>query len=287
MLDELYEMGFRTIDTADVYSRWVDGNSGGESETIIGKWMQERGNRDEMTIITKVGSDMGQGGKDLSENYILQAAEQSLDRLQISRIDLYLTHWGDPSTPVEETLGAYQQLIEAGKIRYIGASNLSPDRLQASLEAAQKQGLPRYEVFQPEYNLYARKGFEEGVKTICEDKNMGVITYFSLASGFLTGKYRDKNDLSGRARGSSVEQYLDERGFRILEALDETAEKYDCSQASVALAWLINKSEVTAPIASATKPEHLQAFRKAVALNFEDEDMKQLDRASAYKKQPT
>jgi aryl-alcohol dehydrogenase-like predicted oxidoreductase len=282
MLDKLFDAGFRTIDTADVYSRWVDGNEGGESETIIGKWMKERGNREKVTIITKVGSDMGQGSKDLSEDYILQAAEQSLERLQIEQIDLYLTHWDDDTTPVEETLGAYQQLIEAGKVRNIGASNLSPERLKASLEASENHNLPRYEVFQPEYNLYDRQGFEEGTAPVCSEEGLGIISYFSLGSGFLTGKYRGKDDLKGRNRADFVEKYLDDRGFRILDALDKVAERRQISQAGVALTWLINKPIVTAPIASATKEHHLDAFIEAVDTDLTDEDMQLLNDASSY-----
>lgn len=282
MLDEILASGFNTIDTADVYSRWADGNQGGESETIIGKWMKDRGNRDQVTIITKVGADMGQGHKDLTEEYILKAADASLKRLQVEQIDLYLTHWDDNRTPVEETLGAYQKLIEMGKVKYIGASNLTPERLTASLKASAQHGLPRYEVFQPEYNLYARQGFEEGVAPICKEEGLGVISYFSLASGFLSGKYRSKEDFEGKARAMFAEKYLDERGESILEALDDVAAKHNVSQAGVALAWLINKPVVTAPIASATKSKHLQAFIEASQLELSEADMEQLDEASAY-----
>lgn len=284
ILDEFTALGFNTIDTADAYSRWAPGNSGGESETIIGKWMKERGNRNEVTIITKVGSDMGQGHKDISGNYILKAAEDSLKRLQVEQIDLYLTHWDDDVTPVEETLGAYQKLIDSGKVKYIGASNLSPERLKASLEASRTQGLPRYEVFQPEYNLYARQGFEEGIGPVCTAEGLGVITYFSLASGFLTGKYRGKDDLGKSVRGGGMEKYLNERGQQILNALDKLSEKHGVSQAGVALAWLVQNPAVTAPIASATKSKHLQAFSEAVNVNLTTEDMQLLNQASAYEK---
>ncbi|MBL3655174.1 aldo/keto reductase [Fulvivirga sediminis] len=282
MLDEILNSGFNTIDTADVYSRWADGNDGGESETIIGNWLKARGNRDQVNIITKVGADMGQGHKDLTEAYILKAADASLKRLQVDHIDLYLTHWDDDKTPVEETLGAYEKLVKAGKVRYIGASNLSPERLTASLEASKKNGLPRYEVFQPEYNLYDREGFENGVAKICKEEGLGVITYFSLASGFLSGKYRSKEDFEGKARAMFTEKYLNERGSSILEALDDVAAKHNASQAGVSLAWLLNKPSVTAPIASATKSKHLQGFIEAAELNLSDEDMKQLDEASNY-----
>ncbi|GET31591.1 NADP-dependent aryl-alcohol dehydrogenase [Prolixibacter bellariivorans] len=282
ILDEFVDAGFNTIDTANVYSRWVPGNEGGESETIIGKWMKERGNRDKVTVITKVGSDMGQGHRDLSEKHIMEAVEDSLRRLQTDAIDLYLSHWDDENTPVEETLGAYGKLIKAGKVRFIGASNLPPERLKESLNASMQNGLPRYEVFQPEYNLFDRQGFEEGVAPVCREEGLGVITYFSLAKGFLSGKYRSKDDLGKSVRGGGVEGYLNERGFRILKALDELAAKHEVSQAAVALAWLIHQPDVTAPIASATKSNHLKAFTEAMQMKPEPEDMQLLEKASAY-----
>lgn len=277
ILDAFLADGFNTIDTANSYSRWVEGNKGGESESIIGNWMKKRGNRQDITLITKVGSDMGQGGRDISEKHILKAAEDSLKRLQTDTIDLYLTHWDDDKTPVEETLGAYQKLIEAGKVRYIGASNLSPERLKASLKASKEHGLPRYEVFQPGYNLHEREDFETGVASICKEEGLGVITYYSLASGFLTGKYRSKDDLSKSVRGGGVQKYLDDRGQQILKALDELSEKHQVSPAAVALAWLINSPLVTAPIASATKIKHLEAFKEAANLELSQDDMNLLD----------
>ena len=283
ILDEFVDAGFNTIDTANVYSRWVPGNEGGESEAIIGKWMKGKGNRDKVTVITKVGSDMGQGHRDLSEKHILAAVDDSLRRLQTDAIDLYLSHWDDENTPVEETLGTYEKLIKAGKLRYIGASNLSPERLKESLTVSTQNGLPRYEVFQPEYNLYDRQGFEEGVAPVCRKEELGVITYFSLAKGFLSGKYRSKDDLGKSVRGGGVEGYLNERGFRILEALDKLAAKHEISQAAVALAWLIHQPDVTAPIASATKSSHMKAFVEAVQMKPEPEDLQLLEKASAYK----
>lgn len=281
LLDRVIDLGFNTIDTADMYSRWAPGNEGGESETIIGKWMKSRGNRDQINIITKVGSDVGQGHRDISEAYILKAVEKSLKRLQIDQIDLYFTHFDDEQTPVEETLGAYDKLIKAGKVRYVGASNLSPERLQASLNASARHDLPKYQVFQPEYNLYNRKGFENGVAPICQKENLGVISYFSLASGFLTGKYRSKNDFDKSVRGGGMAKFLDERGFRILKALDQVSEKHEISQAAVALAWLIHSDLITAPIASATKVSHVDTFAKAAALQLDKADVDQLDVASA------
>ena len=283
LLDAFFDLGFNAIDTADVYSRWVEGNEGGESETIIGKWMKDRGNRNEVLLITKVGSDVGQGKRDLSKGYILKAIDKSLERLQTDYIDLYLTHWDDEVTPVKDTLEAYGKLIEAGKIRWVGASNLSPERLKASLDASKKDStLPSYQVFQAEYNLYARQGFEQGVGPICKDYRLGVITYYSLASGFLSGKYRNEKDLSKSPRGDKVKEYLDKRGQGILKALDEVSKEYNTTPAALSLSWLMNKPGITAPIASATKLEHLESFRAAVELNVTKEAMDKLDKASSW-----
>ena len=283
LLDAFFDLGFNAIDTADVYSRWVEGNEGGESETIIGKWMKERGNRKKVLLITKVGSDVGQGKKDLSKDYILEAVDKSMERLKTDYIDLYLTHWDDEVTPVEETLEAYGKLIEAGKIRWAGASNLSPERLKASLEASKKdERLPYYQVFQPEYNLYARQGFEEGVAPICKEYGLGVITYYSLASGFLSGKYRSAKDLSKSPRGNNVKAYLDDRGQRILRALDELSKEYNTTPAALSLSWLMKKPGITAPIASATEFKHIESFGEAVRLDLTKESMDKLDRASSW-----
>lgn len=277
ILDRFTQEGFNTIDTANSYAHWVPGNKGGESETIIGNWIKSRKNRDRVIVITKVGSAMGQGQRDISEKAILREADASLRRLQVDTIDLYLTHWDDNKTPVEETLSAYQKLIQAGKVRHVGASNLSPERLQASLDASRSSGLPRYEVFQPEYNLYDRKGFEEGVAEICRREGLGVITYYSLASGFLSGKYRSETDLSQSQRGGKVKSYLNERGMRILNSLDQVSRKHNVAPAAVALAWLLHKPGITAPIASATKESHLMAFVDAAKLRLDVEDMRALD----------
>ena len=283
LLDAFFDLGFNAIDTADVYSRWVEGNEGGESETIIGKWMKDRGNRKKVLLITKVGSDMGQGKRDLSKNYILEAVDKSLERLQTDYIDLYLTHWDDEVTPVEETLEAYGKLIEAGKIRWAGASNSSPERLKASLEASNKDGsLPPYQVFQPEYNLYDRQGFEEGVAVVCKEYGLGVITYYSLASGFLTGKYRSEKDLSKSPRGDNVKKYLNDRGQRILKALDELSKEYNTTPAALSLSWLKNKPGITAPIASATQLKHIESFGEGAKLDLSKESMDKLDRASSW-----
>ncbi|RYE23388.1 MAG: aldo/keto reductase [Sphingobacteriales bacterium] len=282
VLDAFVDAGLTFIDTADVYARWGDGNVGGESETVLGNWMKERGNRDKVIIATKVGSDMGQGKKDISKAYISKAVEASLKRLQTDYIDLYQTHWDDDTTPVEETLEAYTQLIKEGKVRFIGASNLSVARLEASLKASADKRLARYESFQPEYNLYAREGFEKEMQQACIDSNLGVVTYFSLASGFLTGKYRDQLDKSKSIRGGSMDKYMNDRGFRILDALDEVAKEHNVAPASVALAWLMERPGVTAPIASATSVEQMNTLAAATHMSLTEADMGLLNTASAY-----
>ena len=281
MLDELLERGFDTIDTADVYSRWAEGVEGGTSEKIIGKWMKDRKVRDKITLITKVGSSMQQGGeKNVSKDYILKASEDSLKRLQTDYIDLYFTHYDDNKTPVEETLEAYQELIDNGKVRYIGASNISADRLRDSLNAARNNNLPKYEVFQPEYSLAERSKFEGEIKDICMENNLGVIPYFSLASGFLTGKYRKEEDLEGQDRKDMVKKYFNKKGLKIISTLDEISREHEISNAGVALAWLIQRPGITAPIASATKSSHLKSFEEAVSFKLSEEEMKRLNEVS-------
>jgi aryl-alcohol dehydrogenase-like predicted oxidoreductase len=280
ILDGFTGAGFNLVDTANVYSRWAPGNTGGESETIIGKWMKARNNRDKVIVATKVGADLGQG-KNLTKQNILQEAEKSLLRLQTDYIDLYQTHWDDDVTPVEETLEAYQQLIKEGKVRWIGASNLSAKRLTDSLAAGERDGLPRYQTFQPNYNLYVREPFERDLEQICLDNNLGVINYYSLASGFLTGKYRSQDDLNKSPRGAGVAAYLNERGFRILNALDRVAAEQNTSPASVAIAWLIARPSVTAPIASATSTQQLQDLVAAAQLHLDDSSIQLLNEASA------
>ncbi|KRB58650.1 alcohol dehydrogenase [Rhizobium sp. Root708] len=281
ILDAFFDAGFNTIDTADVYSAWVPGNKGGDSEEIIGKWLKRgKVSRDKAVIITKVGSDMGQG-KSLKETYILKAVEDSLRRLQRDHIDLYLSHWPDENTPYEETLGAFAKLKQQGKVRAIGCSNLDATQLQASFDAAEKAGVPRYDVIQPEYNLYDRAPFEGPLADLCVKEDIGVITYFSLAAGFLSGKYRSKADTEGKARGGKAAGYLDDKGLKILAALDKVAAETGAKPAEIALAWLLRKKGVTAPIASATSLSQLDSLTKSATLSFSDDAMALLDKAGA------
>jgi aryl-alcohol dehydrogenase-like predicted oxidoreductase len=282
LLDAFVAAEFDFIDTADVYSRWASGNKGGESETILGKWMKQRGNRDKTIIATKVGMEMGPGKKGLSKSYITSAVEDSLRRLQTDYIDLYQSHEDDKQTPLEETLGAFAQLIEQGKVRAIGASNYSAERLAEALKISEQHGFPRYESLQPLYNLYDRADYEKELEPICREKGLGVISYYSLASGFLTGKYRAEEDLSKSVRGQGVEKYLNERGFRILKALDEVARQHDSTPARVALAWLIAHPGITAPIVSATSLEQLNDLIEATKLELDQSSIESLNQASAW-----
>jgi aryl-alcohol dehydrogenase-like predicted oxidoreductase len=281
VLDRFAESGLNAIDTADSYSTWVPGNHGGESETIIGEWMKARGNRGRVIVITKVGSPMGQGKEGLSARYIEEAAEASLRRLQTDAIDLYLAHWPDMATPIAETLAAFQRLIEKGKIRWCGGSNLNVALLEAALAAAKARGGPRYEVLQPEYNLADRREFEHGLADLCVREEIGVITYFSLAKGFLSGKYRSEADLAKSPRGGGVKAYLNPRGFRILDALEAVAAAHRAQPAEVALAWVMGRPGVTAPIASATSVEQVESLVRATALKLTAADRAALDKASA------
>ena len=281
LLDEFAEAGFDFIDTADVYSRFAPGNEGGESETIIGKWMKQKRNREKVIVATKAGMDMGEGKKGLAKSYILRSAEDSLKRLQTDYIDLYQAHIDDSQTPLEETLEAFAQLIEQGKVRAIGASNYSAERLSEALEVSERLKIPRYESLQPLYNLYDRAEFEEKLEPLCLEKKIGVISYFSLASGFLTGKYRSEDDLSKSPRGRRAKGYMNERGFRILDALDEVAKRYSSTPARVSLAWLIARPSVTAPIASATSLEQLDDLIEATRLELDDSSIEMLNQASA------
>jgi aryl-alcohol dehydrogenase-like predicted oxidoreductase len=281
LLDRFAAAGFNAIDTADVYSAWAPGNKGGESETIIGEWMKSRGNRAEVIVITKVGSPMAPGKKGLSARYIAEAAEASLRRLQTDHIDLYLSHWPDPQTSYEETLGAYRDLVKQGKVRAIGASNLDAAQLAASFDVARAKGLPRYDALQPEYNLYDRAGFDGPLRDLCIGEDIGVITYFSLAKGFLSGKYRSEADLGQSPRGGGVKAYLNDRGVGILAALDAVAEGLGAKPAEVALAWLMARKGVTAPIASATSLVQVESLIKSAALTLGAADLAALDEVSA------
>lgn len=280
MLDRFADAGLDAIDTADSYSRWAPGHQGGESETVIGKWLKRKaGRRDGIVIITKVGSEMGPDKKGLSAKRIAEAAEESLRRLQIDCIDLYLSHFPDASTPIDETLRAYEALLDAGKVRAIGCSNYDAAQLREALGASAAKDLPRYEVLQPEYNLYDRGRFDGDLRELCIDEGIGVITYFSLASGFLTGKYRSRDDLSKSVRGSRVEKYLDDKGMRILAALDSVAEAHGAAPAEVALAWLIARDGVTAPIASATSVEQVESLIRATQLRLDPAELALLTEA--------
>jgi aryl-alcohol dehydrogenase-like predicted oxidoreductase len=278
LLDGFVDAGLNFIDTADVYSKWAPGHHGGESETIIGDWLKRRGKRDDVIIATKVGSEMGPRKKGLSKAYIARAVEESLRRLGTDYIDLYQSHRDDPDTPIEETLEAYGALIKAGKVRAIGASNFTPERLAAALAASGRHGLPRYETLQPEYNLMVRD-FEQELAPLCAQHEVGVIPYFGLASGFLTGKYRSKADLKQSQRGEDVEAYLTERGFKVLDALDAVAERHGATPARVALAWLMTK--VTTPIASATGPKQLADLVASARLKLDSSDAARLEAASS------
>ena len=281
LLDAFAGAGFNLVDTADSYSRWVSGHQGGESETIIGRWIARRGRHDDVIIATKVGSDMGQGHKVLRKDYILHAAEASLRRLQVDCIDLYQSHWDDETTPLDETLEAYATLIAQGKVRAIGASNLSADRLQQALDVSARNGLPRYLTLQPPYNLYDRATFEGPLASLCIREGLGVISYFALAAGFLTGKYRSEADFAKSARGGGMSKYLNPRGLRILAALDRVAADKHATPAAVALAWLIDRPGLTAPIASATSFEQLGELIAATRLRLDADAVRALDQASA------
>ncbi|WP_070105816.1 aldo/keto reductase [Burkholderia plantarii] len=280
LLDALEDTGINFIDTADVYSAWVPGNRGGESETILGKWLKRSGKRERVVIATKVGMLEARPG--LSRENILKAVDDSLRRLQTDYIDLYFSHrdFAD-SAPLEETLAAYQTLIEAGKVRIVGASNYSGARLREAAGISRRDGLPAYQVIQPEYNLYDRADYERDLEPVVRDLKLGVITYFALASGFLSGKYRSSDDLAKSKRGSRVEKYLNARGWRIVDALDKVADKHGSTPASVALAWQIARPSVTAPIASATSLDQLKTLGAALQLTLDADDVRALDTASA------
>lgn len=282
LLDGLVDAGLNAIDTADCYSLWAPGNQGGESETIIGHWLAANPHkRDKVLLLTKVGWDLGGGRKGLSRQRILAGVEDSLRRLQTDCIDLYQSHCPDDSVPQEETLRAYETLLRDGKIRAIGCSNYSATQLQAALDISRELGLPRYATLQPEYNLYDRAQFDGALKSLAVREGLGIITYFSLASGFLSGKYRSEADLYKSQRGGGLAKYLNARGLGILAALDEVAAEQQASQAEVALAWVMASDGVTAPIASATSTGQLASLVRAVALELSAEQMARLEQASA------
>lgn len=281
LLDRFVERGFNLIDTADVYSRWVPGHKGGESETVIGKWLKKSGKRKDVVIATKVGMDMGDGKKGLRTEYILRAVEDSLRRLQTDYIDLYQSHTDDADVPQMESLEAYAQLVKQGKVRVIGASNFSAERLQHAIKLAHTDGYPVYQCLQPEYNMYRRAEFENNLEKVCLAHGLGVIPYFSLASGFLTGKYRSEKDFGKSVRGGNMGKYLNERGMKILGALDAVAAHHNATPAQVALAWLMARPCVTAPIASATSVAQLDELMGAAELKLTGVDIARLDTASA------
>ncbi|MFZ5671346.1 MAG: aldo/keto reductase [Pseudomonadota bacterium] len=282
VLDGFAGAGFNLIDTADVYSRWAEGHEGGESEIIIGKWMKARGNRSRIVLTTKVGSEMGPGKKGLASSYIKGAVEASLKRLQTDYIDLYLSHWEDPEADAEDTLGAYADLVKAGKVRVIGNSNHSAKTMRSMLAISARHGWPRFENLQTHYNLYDRAGYEAELEGFCRANEIGVTSYFSLARGFLSGKYRSPANFSkSAARGGEMGKYLNERGLRILAALDAVSKARSATPAQVAIAWLIARPGLVAPIASATSVAQLQDLIKAAALALTPSEIAQLTEASA------
>ncbi|WHF52764.1 aldo/keto reductase [Chryseobacterium gotjawalense] len=280
ILDAFTAGGFNFIDTADMYSFWVDGGSGGQSEKIIGAWLKARGNRENLIIATKVGGATGVHPIDTSKKHILKSVDESLKRLQTDYIDLYYTHYDDEKTPVEETLEAYNEIIKSGKVRYIGASNISPERLTASFDASEKYGLPKYQALQPHYNLVERAYYETNYAPLAEKYGMSVFPYWSLASGFLSGKYRSEADFSKSIRGGGAAKYLNEKGFAVLAALDKISEKHQSAPSTVALAWLLAQPNVGAPVVSATNLFQLEGLLAAPGLSLDNEDLALLNEAS-------
>lgn len=281
ILDAYVGAGFDFIDTADVYSAWFPGNKGGESETIIGDWLKKTGKRNEVVISTKVGAQVSETHRGLKKDYILREVEDSLKRLQTDHIDLYFTHFDDLTTPVGETLEAYAQLIKEGKVRYIATSNMSPERIRESLKYSEDNNLPSYICLQPQYNLYDRKGYESTYESLVKETGLGVVSYYSLASGFLTGKYHSVEDIASSARKGQLENYINDRGQAILTALSEVAKEYNATQGQVALAWLLARPSITAPIASVSKVEQLDIL-KAVELDLSKEAVEKLNESSKY-----
>lgn len=283
IIDAFVGAGFNFIDTANNYSYWVKGNDGGESERIIGNWLKKRRIRDKVVLATKVGGrNKTMDNANSTRKHIIEEVDNSLLRLQTDYIDLYQLHYDDGVTPVEETLSAFQDLIKEGKIRWVGASNISPARLQESLKVSKEQGLPKYQTLQPEYNLYVRENYEKNFEPIVLQNDMSVLNYYSLASGFLTGKYRNDNDLDKSQRGKDVKQYLDARGLRILDALEEISVENKTTSAVVALAWLLQRPSITAPIVSATSLSQLESIIRAPLLDLSSSAVARLNEASAY-----
>ncbi len=280
LLDAWVDAGMNFIDTADVYSRWVPGHRGGESETIIGKWLRQSGKRDRVVIATKVGKDMGDGKVGLADGYLRSAVEASLKRLQTDVIDLYQSHDDDANAPLAETLGAYADLIRAGKVRAIGASNFTAARLSEALDVSRTLGLPRYEVLQPLYNLVERASYEDELEAVCVQHGLGVINFYALAAGFLSGKYRSAADLDKSPRGAGVKKYLNPRGLAVLDALDDVAQRCNATPAQVALAWQIARPGITAPIASATSLAQLAGLVAAAHLKLDASAIERIDMAS-------
>ncbi|MFZ9285695.1 MAG: aldo/keto reductase [Burkholderiaceae bacterium] len=282
LLDAWVDAGFNFIDTADVYSIWAPGHAGGESETIIGKWLRASGKRSRVVIATKVGKPMGPDRKGLKPAYIRAAVEDSLRRLQTDCIDLYQSHDDDADTPLEETLGAFADLIRAGKVRAIGASNYSAPRLELALQTSARLALPRYESLQPLYNLYDRAVFEDALRPLCQREQVGVISFYALAAGFLSGKYRSRADIGKSARGiNTTTKYLNPRGLKILAALDAVAQRHGSTPAQVAVAWVMAQPGVTSPIASATSLAQLNELVAATRLRLDATSMAALQAASA------
>jgi aryl-alcohol dehydrogenase-like predicted oxidoreductase len=282
LLDAFVDAGFNLVDTADVYSKWAPGHSGGESETVIGKWLKQSRKRNAVVIATKVGMDMGNGNKGLSRQHIARSIDASLKRLQTDHVDLYQSHTDDAEISFEETLEAYAKLIEAGKVRVIGASNYTADRFAAALDVSERDGFPRYESLQPHYNLVERALFEKDLEPLCVKRGVGVINYYGLASGFLSGKYRSEADLGKSSfRGNGVKKYLDAKGYAVLDALARVAQRYGVSSATVAIAWLIARPSITAPIASATSVAQLKDLLAAATLDLDAEAIATLDQASS------
>lgn len=281
LLDAFVAAGFNAVDTADVYSKWVQGHTGGESEVILGEWMKRRGNRKQVMVATKVGMDMGGGRKGLSRAHILRSADESLRRLQTDYIDLYQSHVDDPDTPLEETLGAYAELLRQGKVRAIGASNHKAERIEKALETSRKCGLPAYQTLQPNYSLIERAEYEKSLEPICVREGLAVISYFPLAGGFLSGKYRSEKDAAGKLRARNVTKYLNERGYKILDALDQVAKKLCATPARVALAWVLARHSITAPIVSATNFDQLADIISSIDLKLDPQSIQVLNAASA------